>query len=444
MDRLLRVLAEALLSGDWTPDAAKDRLRTCLRGTGQHRWITPLIQRVWQTFGDRVPGTPDLLRFLHGDLKLHQALASRWEALANVNLLALPSPPFRPRVPQLAALGLPELRTPGALADWLQLTPGELDWFADVHSRERKRTTEAGRHYRYRWIRGSRGKLRLVETPKPRLKALQRQIDRGMLKLIPVHAAAHGFVPRRSVVTYLQPHQGQRAVLHFDLANFFATLRRPRVEHLFGCVGYPNRVASLLAGLCTNCVPVAIVESARPDLSLAQLTEWRSLLGSPHLPQGAPTSPALANLCAYRLDCRLSGLAQAAGLKYTRYADDLVFSGGEELHRRQSPFRIRVLSILCDEGFTLRARKTQLMLESHRQQVAGLVINRAANVPRDEYDRLRAMLHNCARFGPDTQNRDAVADFRAHLLGRIGYVAMTNPRRGERLQQLFAAISWGR
>jgi len=302
--------------------------------------------------------------------------------------------------------------------------------------------TEAGRHYRYRWLRGSRGKLRLVETPKSRLKAIQRQIDREILKLIPAHPAAHGFVPRRSVVTYLEPHQGQRVVLHFDLANFFATLRRPRVEHLFGCVGYPSRVASLLAGLCTNCVPAATIDAARLDLSLTQLTEWRSLLGSPHLPRGAPTSPALANLCAYRLDGRLSGLARAAGLQYTRYADDLVFSGGDKLRRRQSPFRIRVLSILRDEGFTLRTRKTRLMPGSGRQLVAGLVVNRRVNVPQEEYDRLRALLHNCARCGPASQNRDGVPDFRTHLLGRIGYVAMTNPGRGERLQRLFAAISW--
>lgn len=162
----------------------------------------------------------------------------------------------------------------------------------------------------------------------------------------------------------------------------------------------------------------------------------------PHLPQGAPTSPALANLCAYQIDCRLTGLARASGANYTRYADDLAFSGGEELERAVNRFSTQAAVILEEEGFRVHHRKTRVMRQGVRQRIAGLVVNEHANVPREEVDQLKAILTNCARRGPAGENRAGHPDFRAHLHGRVGFVEMIHPERGRKLRRLLDAIPW--
>ncbi len=82
------------------------------------------------------------------------------------------------------------------------------------------------------------------------------------------------------------------------------------------------------------------------------------------------------------------------------------------------------------------------MRQGVRQQAAGVVLNRHPNVARSEYDQLKAILHNCLLQTPAAQNRAGVADFRAHLLGRIAHLARLNPQRGERLKQIFEQIAW--
>jgi retron-type reverse transcriptase len=165
-------------------------------------------------------------------------------------------------------------------------------------------------------------------------------------------------------------------------------------------------------------------------------------LNARHLPQGAPTSPALANLVAYRLDRRLAGLAAACGVTYTRYADDLTFSGGEELRRAWQRFARRVTLIAAEEGFRVNRGKTRVIGRAARQTVTGVVVNVRPNVARAEFDRLKAILTNCAKHGPATQNRENVPDFRAHLVGRVAHVAAVNSVRGRKLWGLFDRIAW--
>jgi RNA-directed DNA polymerase len=161
-----------------------------------------------------------------------------------------------------------------------------------------------------------------------------------------------------------------------------------------------------------------------------------------HLPQGAPTSPALANLCAYRVDCRLSGLARSAGAEYTRYADDLAFSGNDDFERRVERFSTHVAAILGEEGFTVYHRKTRIMRQGVRQHLAGLVANQSVNVIRTDFDRLKATLTNCVRLGPASQNREGHPLFRAHLEGRVGFVETINGAKGMRLRRILERIVW--
>lgn len=127
-------------------------------------------------------------------------------------------------------------------------------------------------------------------------------------------------------------------------------------------------------------------------------------------------------------------------MRYTRYADDLAFSGDATLplHRLLPGVQL----IVRDEGFRLRDSKTSVAAAHQRQRIAGLVVNVSPAAARTDYDALRAQLHNCVRTGPGPQNRHGHPDFRAHLLGRIGWIAASHAARGAKLRALFDRISW--
>lgn len=286
------------------------------------------------------------------------------------------------------------------------------------------------RNYRYHWNRD-----RLIEAPKPRLKSIQRQILREILDHVPPDDAAHGFRVGRSIATGARPHVGQQRVVHFDLRRFFTSIQGSRVQALFRALGYPESVARALMLLTTQRTPQDVLRSGPVDPAL------RALLRQRHLPQGAPTSPAIANLVAYALDRRLSGLARSFDCQYTRYADDLTFSG------RLGPQKAEQLAnwvdlIAQEEGFSLHRQKTRMMPASQRQSVTGLIVNQHLATPRREYERLKAILHNASRQGGSSQNREAHPNFAAHLLGRIGFVAQYSPARGDRLRRLYQAVDW--
>jgi retron-type reverse transcriptase len=282
-------------------------------------------------------------------------------------------------------------------------------------------------------------RARLIEAPKSRLKQLQRQILEQILNAVPPHPAAHAYRSERSMLTCVRPHVGQAAVLYVDIRDFFPSISARRVMAIFRSLGYPEAVARALACLCTHAVPRAVLQ---PHISPLQDFLLWSQLCDRHLPQGAPTSPALANLSCWRLDCRLAGLAKRFDARYTRYADDLVFSGGEDFERRLSRFRLWMTAILVNEGFFVRNRKTRTMRRHRRQQVGGLILNRHPNVPREEFDRLKAILFNCVRLGPQSQNRDQHPAFRHHLQGRVAYLTQIHPSRGAKLQTLLEQIVW--
>jgi len=130
------------------------------------------------------------------------------------------------------------------------------------------------------------------------------------------------------------------------------------------------------------------------------------------------------------------------GGRYTRYADDLAFSGDRDLERSIRRFQVMVCRIALEEGFETHLRKTRFMRQSVRQQLVGVVVNKHVNIRRDEFDRVKAILHNCARHGPVSQNRESHVLFRSHLLGLVAHATMLNASRGQRLQKMFDRINW--
>jgi len=439
----LNTLANAILAGEPGTDHVEQIVVRCSQALGRRwRWLRPLVRRFVNAWAGLVrPRRRDLVQFFLADPGFRRAWAKYSNELSIEQWLAEP----QRMQPVAAAAGwaVPAIESAAALADWLELTPGELEWFGDLKGLEyRRKNRPKLRHYYYRVSTKRVCGLRLIESPKVRLKELQRQILALILEKIPPHSAAHGFVKGRSIRTFTAPHVGQRVVLRMDLRDFFPSISGARVQALFRTMGYPEPVADLLGGICTNATPRDVWNGLPFHIDPLQLREARMLYARPHLPQGASTSPALANLCAWRIDCRLAGLAKSAGARYTRYADDLAFSGGEEFERCVERFSAHAGAILLEEGFAANYRKTRVMRQGVRQHLAGLVLNQRANIIRSDFDQLKATLTNCVRRGPESQNRDAHTAFKAHLDGRVGFVESINPARGARLRAIFERIEW--
>ncbi len=436
--QLARELADAFLAGPWNAEALAERGAGCL--DRWPNWIVGLALRVVAVHRSAPPAGPAEL-----------------DALIEAFLARRPAPADAPAPPRIIRLlrdepprrdhGWPvtEIGSVPELAQRLELSDGQLAWLADVRGWERTVTARRLRNYRYQTVPRRSGLVRVIEAPKARLKEIQRWVLREILDHIPAHDAAHGFVAGRSVVSHARLHAGQAAVLRLDLRDFFASIAAGRVYGIFRASGYAPAVAHALTGVSTNVVPLAVWQQISSE-SASALVQDRFWLGrqlaTPHLPQGAPTSPALANLAAFRLDRRLAGLAASLGLRYSRYADDLTFSGSARLRSESTQLQPLVARIAREEGFVVNREKSWLRTAAGRQAVCGVVVNAHPNVTRGEYDQLKAILHNAARHGPESQNRVAVSDFEAHVRGRIAWVTSLNPDRGEKLRRRFAAIEW--
>lgn len=327
---------------------------------------------------------------------------------------------------------LPTLAHVGELAKELGLSVSRLRWL--VFHRE----VDTGTHY-HRWHVPKRdGSLRLISAPKPELKGAQRWIARNITEHLPVHGAAHGFVPGRSTVTNAAVHAGAQVVVKLDLEGFYPTITMPRVKGLMRKAGYGEQVATVLALLCTES-PREVIELRGKPHHVA--------IGPRSLPQGAPTSPSITNALCLRLDRRMQGLASKLGFRYTRYADDLTFSWHAEGEAPVGKLLHRVRSIVGSEGFAVHPRKTRVMRSGRRQKVTGLVVNAPssaegapevapARVPRKLRRTLRAALHNRGKGkdGPDSLDR---------LHGFAAYVYMTDPEQGRPLLEQAAALREG-
>jgi hypothetical protein len=250
------------------------------------------------------------------------------------------------------------------------------------------RTARAG--YRRFSIPKRGGGQREILAPDAQTRALQRRILRRLLARIPIHGACHGFERGRSIVSNAAPHAARAVVLRLDIRDFFASTSTRRVRRLYRVLGWDREAAAILTRLTTF---------------------------SGGLPQGAPTSPRLANLVNVRLDARFAGLATARSATYTRYADDLTFS-----FERDDPAAVHDViraakRFLRQEGYALHeGRKLRIRRPHQRQLVTGLVVNARPALPRSRRRWLRSVEHHLRTGRPATLTAEQLAGWHAFEL----------------------------
>ncbi|HEV7302368.1 MAG TPA: reverse transcriptase family protein [Tepidisphaeraceae bacterium] len=326
-------------------------------------------------------------------------------------------------VGRLTENALPVLNDGTDVARLLNIPIGALRWLT-FH----RRGATLVHYHRYDLAKRTGG-VRSISAPKPALAMAQQCVLSAILSKVPVSAAAHGFVPQRSIVSNAAPHAGKAVVANMDLRDFFPSITFRRVKGMFRKLGYSEQVATVLALLCTEPPRVAAAIDGK---------RYYVALGDRVLPQGGCTSPAITNVLCRKFDRRLEGLAGRYGFTYTRYADDLTFSSTDPDADVGRLLRF-ARAVITAEGFTEHPTKTKVMRASARQEVTGITVNARPKLSRADLRQLRSLLHNAAKTGLDAQNRTGHADFAAYVRGRVGFACMVDPSRAEQWQAALAA-----
>ena len=421
-----RRLAAALVAGPMEHrEDLVARAKPLVGDMRKARWLITLAKNLSLEFGETPRPTA---RLITERIQSHPGFCKAWAAGKGRILIAPVTPQMAPAVGAPQAWQIPQITNLKDLADTLRFHQDDLGWLLSRGKAE---------HYRHAWqTKPKSGRFRLIESPKVLLKFAQRQVLRKILHAIPPHEAAQGFRSGCSVRDFVEPHTAKHLLLRFDLEDFFPSITAARVLRIFLTAGYPETVARALTRLTTHAAPRNVLDE--------KALTWpeRKRLAVPHLPQGAPTSPALANLSAFRLDCRLANLAKAAGADYTRYADDLLFSGDKDFAKKAQRFESTVGAIILEEGFRPNHHKTRVLRQGQKQHAAGLVLNQKPNIDRRDFDQLKAILTNCVRHGPASQNRQNHPEFAAHLTGKLAWVRFIHPAKAEKLRVIYERIDW--
>lgn len=247
------------------------------------------------------------------------------------------------------------------------------------------------------------GKKRPISEPLPSLKEIQHWILKNILYNIPVSPFAKAYKPTISLIENLKFHRNQPKVFTLDLENFFPSITIDSVEKIFSTAGYSKSISDLLAKLCTR-------DGA--------------------LPQGAPTSPALSNLIFKDTDALISDYCIQRKIRYTRYADDLSFSGDFD----EKELFSKVNGIIEKMNFKVNRAKTKLMTPGNRQTVTGIVVNEKPQVVFHKRNELRQAMYYIQKFGIDEHREYKEINqrnFLEHLLGKINFVLQINPKDTE-------------
>ena len=266
------------------------------------------------------------------------------------------------------------------------------------------------RHYTRLTLPKRDGTVRELLSPDPLLKKIQRNILRNVLEELPVSPHATAYRRGSGILGNASPHQGRKQILKLDIRDFFGSITYLMVyRNAFPRIYYPPSVATLLAHLCCC---------------------------RDYLPQGAPTSPAVSNLVMKPFDDHVGKWCKERGITYTRYCDDMIFSGDFDA----GPVIRKVRSFLLSMGFELNEKKTQVLGSGKRQSVTGIVVNKKPQVSRAYRDKLRQEFYYCRKHGVASHllwindrrclppEPEQVERYLRSLLGRVNYALQVDPQ----------------
>lgn len=258
------------------------------------------------------------------------------------------------------------------------------------------------------------GGLRKIHAPSENLKYLQRWILKNILYSSRIKDCATGFVQGKSIVDNAKYHVDKECVINLDIKDFFPSIDSKRIYSVFYNLGYCTNLALLLTNICTY---------------------------DRKLPQGAPTSPYLSNLVCRNLDERLEVLASKIDASYSRYADDITFSGNISITKYISLIK----RVINEEKFIVNEKKVRVQMQHHRQIVTGIIVNKTIAVPDETSKYLRQKIYYCKKYGVDNSLKHesiSKTNFKGHLFGIAYFIYMVDDKLGKKFIKELNEIKW--
>lgn len=257
--------------------------------------------------------------------------------------------------------------------------------------------------YKLWYIKKRNGDLRKIEEPLPSLKEIQNWILKNILNNAVkshIHPTCKAYIKKRSIKENARFHKKKDIIVGIDIEDFFGSITYIQVYSIFRRLGYCSSVSTLLSKLCVK---------------------------SKCLPQGAPTSPMLSNLILYHFDKYIFEYSVKKGINYTRYADDLSFSGSFKV----APLISKVTNALKQNGFKVNTQKTKILTKGCSQRVTGIVVNEKIQVPREYRMKIRQEVYFITKFGvydhlKRTYKHLTPYQYLDSLLGRINFILHIN------------------
>lgn len=258
------------------------------------------------------------------------------------------------------------------------------------------------------------GGYRKIIAPSENLKYIQKWILDNILNTLNINGFANGFVANRSIITNARKHVGKACVVNIDIKDFFPSITYQEVYSVFIEMGYTRHLSIFFSGMCTH-------EGV--------------------LPQGAPTSPILSNIVCDNLDNRLAELANNINADYTRYADDITFSGNKSIAK----YIKLIKTIIRNERFEINRKKLRVHYQHHRQMVTGLIVNEVLSVPKETKRYLRQQIYYSKKHGvTDNLLKQGIfkTNYKEHLYGLAYFIKMVEKAKAKRFIKELDQIDW--
>lgn len=274
--------------------------------------------------------------------------------------------------------------------------------------------------YRPLILRKKNGGTRCLLVPSSPILEVQYWIKENILDVSNFPSYVTGYQKGKSIIDNATFHSNQEIIIKFDLKNFYDSITVSRVYCTFRYLGYGKSISIDLAKLCT-----AFNEN-----------------GKEILPQGSPSSPAISNIVCSELDRRLYGYAVKCGFNYSRYSDDITFSGP-----KSDTIKKTVIYRIIEEcGFQINAKKTKYIGSGNCQRVTGLNVNNGVTISKKKRKMIETHLHNCLRFGPYVHLKKIDMSYRTNyrewLLGNIYFIMSVHSNQGKKMKAKFDKINW--
>jgi hypothetical protein len=303
-------------------------------------------------------------------------------------------------------------------------------------------------------------RFRIIAVPNPGLLKVQRWITQAILSKAKPHAASVAYSKGDTLLAAVEPHCGARWLIKLDVRSFFESISEVAAYRVFTSLGYQPLISLEMARLCTRLGGFTMRRAHEQWrvkswtwTTIAAYTVWRPDRGPRlgHLPQGAPTSPMLANLASREFDGLVDEVARKHGLTYTRYADDLALSTRDEAFSRVQCSKVlgEVYAAMGKAGFSPNATKTRVSSPGSRKIVLGLLVDGPKpRLPREFKTQMRQHIHFVTRadVGPISHARArgfaSVTGFRHHLQGLVSFALQVEPSYGAVCASALSGVDW--